>query len=488
MKLSTKSKFFVTLAILTAICAAFLWKSFLPNHAPNNPLLLNDVSRLNQTRVSEIHRVKSEEELINAVRRARELGMKVSISGKKHSQGGHAFYTASLHLDMTQLNQVLSLDEKEKTIRVQSGATWKQIQDHINPYGLAVKVMQSSNIFTIGGSLSANAHGRDPRFGPIIETVRSFRLLKPDGSIVKVSRTENEELFRLAIGGFGLFGVILDVELELTENKIYEKRTTLMDYKDYPEHFQRDIKDKSDVGLHFGRLSIDPDSLLRDAYAVTYTETDETPDGIHDLIDEQNIRRDKFFFGLSRRWNWAKGFRWRSQKDWIDNPDQTKIVARNNAMRPPVAFLTYDSEDATDILQEYFIPVGQFVHFIDELREIVKDNEINLLSVTIRYVPKNEEAFLSYTRSDSFAVVLYINHGLSKQAIDNARQWTQQLVDTAHAHDGTYFLIYQLYPTQQQIRTAYPQFDQFLQRKQSFDENELFMNKFYEHYANPAPD
>lgn len=51
-------------------------------------------------------------------------------------------------------------------IRVQSGATWAQIQDYINPYGLSIRVMQSSNIFTIGGSLSSNVHGRDLRHGP----------------------------------------------------------------------------------------------------------------------------------------------------------------------------------------------------------------------------------------------------------------------------------------------------------------------------------
>lgn len=58
--------------------------------------------------------------------------------------------------------------------------------------------MQSQNIFTIGGSLSANAHGRDIRYGSLIDTVRSFRLLKADGEIVTVK--PDDDLFSAVIG------------------------------------------------------------------------------------------------------------------------------------------------------------------------------------------------------------------------------------------------------------------------------------------------
>ena len=470
----------VFLAIISgAIATPFLL--LLP--ADQDPLVLDDVSRLNQTRVGEIARLQTDGELKQAIGRARQLGMKVSIAGKKHSQGGHAFYGGSLHLDMTKLNKVVAFDATAKTIRVQSGVTWKQIQDYVNPYGLSVAVMQSSNIFTVGGSLSANAHGRDPRYGPIIETVRSFRLLKADGQVVNVSRTENKELFAMVIGGFGLFGVILDAELELTENSVYEKRTVLMDYKEYPTYFEKQVKGKSTVGIHFARLSIDPDSLLRAGYAVTYTETNERPDGIFRLAEESHIRRDKFFFGLSRNQDWAKGIRWYSQQNWVDIPGDVEIIARNNVMRPPIQFLAYDSDHDTDILQEYFIPVAQYVAFVDKLRAIVEDEEVNLLSVTMRYVPENNEAFLTYAKSDCFAIVLYINQERSAEAMQDAARWTQRLVDAAHQCKGTFYLVYQRYPSPQQVRAVYPRFDAFVEGKRFHDKQELFMNRFYDHYA-----
>src|SRR6202049_2431415 len=87
-----------------------------------------------------------------------------------------------------------------------------------------------------------NAHGRDPRYGTIIQTVRGFRLMKADGSIVQVSRAENPELFSLAIGGYGLFGVILDVDLELTDDDVYQKEHVALGYKEYPAYFAKNVK------------------------------------------------------------------------------------------------------------------------------------------------------------------------------------------------------------------------------------------------------
>src|SRR6185436_2817605 len=99
--------------------------------------------------------------------------------------------------------------------------TWHDIQNFLYP-NFAVKAMQSRDIFTLGGSISVNAHGMDHKAGSVGSTIRSLRVMLPDGSIVGASRTENPELFNLVVGGYGLFGVILDVDLEVTENVIYE--------------------------------------------------------------------------------------------------------------------------------------------------------------------------------------------------------------------------------------------------------------------------
>jgi len=204
--------------------------------------IVNDVSRLNPVRVRQVYEVQEIEQIRSLLARAGKEHLKVSIAGKRHSQGQQTAHEDGLVVDMTHFNKVLHLDRQNKVITAQSGATWEEIQNYANPYGLAVEVQQASNIFTLGGSMSVNAHGRDPRYGPIIQSIRGFRLMKADGSVVQVSRTENPELFSLAIGGYGLFGVILDVDLELTDDDVYQKEHVAMNYKEYPAYFAKNVK------------------------------------------------------------------------------------------------------------------------------------------------------------------------------------------------------------------------------------------------------
>jgi decaprenylphospho-beta-D-ribofuranose 2-oxidase len=227
---------------------------------------------------------------------------------------------------MKHYNKVLSLHKEKKIIRVQSGATWEDIQNYLNPYHLAVSVMQSSNIFTVGGSLSANVHGRDPHYGPLIETVESFRLLTANGEILNVSRTENSELFRLVIGGFGLFGVILDVDLKVTDNLVYQVKTTPIHYQQFSRYFQKQVLSQP-VDLVNGRLSVAPDNFLKEIYMTTYHKTNKHPSGdILPLQQEQNVGRNKFLIGLARDYDWGKAFFWNMQKEFSPNNQLISII------------------------------------------------------------------------------------------------------------------------------------------------------------------
>ena len=455
-------------------------------------VLINDISRLNPTYVKQIIPANSLKSLQKAVRLASEKNLKISISGKRHSQGGHAFYDGAVVLDMTHFNQIIDLDVENKIITVQSGTSWEQIQEYINPYNLSVKSMQSSNIFTVGGSMSSNIHGRDARNSLIVKTIQDFRLLLPTGEIVNVSRKENIELFKLVIGGYGLFGVILDITLNLTDNHILQKEAHIIDYTEFPAFFENFIVNDPNVELFIARPSIAPSSLLRETVVTIWKRTNiQKPqdDKIFDLQSEKKVWRDKFFFSWSRRTGLGKEIRWYLQKRLVAQINKTDYITRNNAMRPPTAplkFLDYKSDKDTDIIQEYFIPVDKFADFIDGVRLIVEQNKVNLLGVTIRYVEKNNETFLSYGKKKAFSVVVYSNQELSPSGVQKAKTMTIKLVDLAINNGGIYYLTYQLFPTQKQIRLAYPKIDQFFEKKLRYDNQELFMNKFYKHYAYPS--
>src|SRR6185312_6630176 len=209
---------------------------------------VNDASCLNKTPVYGIIKVKNVEQIREALKFARDNHLTISIAGQRHSMGGQTFTPNGIVLDMRHFNQ-LRLDTPGNTLNAQTGATWQQIQYFLDPQGFAVKAMQSINIFTVGGSMSVNAHGIAHRPGPLASTVRSFRIMLADGEIKNASPEENPELFRSALGGYGLFGVLLDVDLQVVKNEVYERNTKYMGYKDVAGFYEREITNNDDFGF-----------------------------------------------------------------------------------------------------------------------------------------------------------------------------------------------------------------------------------------------
>jgi decaprenylphospho-beta-D-ribofuranose 2-oxidase len=477
----------VLLILLTITFAFVVWYSSLQKVTLDSSFFA-DIARLYPTQVREIKKETKVEDLIAVLADAKDKGLKISIAGSQHSQGGHTYYDDAIVLDMKEFDAILETDEVNKTIRVESGATWKDIQEHLQPLGLAIKVMQSSYVFTVGGSLSANAHGRDLDMSSIIETVDSFRLLSADGTIRNVSRTENRDLFGLVIGGYGLFGIILDVTLKVTDDVLYERKTFDIDYTKFVEYFETYIKSDESAQMMLIRPSVDitaPD-FMQTLTVSTWHTTSHTDPSLFTLGREENVLRDTFLFDLSRRFDWAKSLRWKLQKAVVEEGG-ANYVSRNNAMRPPVApldFLEYHAKNRTDIIQEYYIPIEHFASFMEVFRNIILQDEINIISSTIRYVKANNEAAWSYAPTqDVLAIIVMSNIALDKASVEKAAESTRKIVDEAIRLEGRYYLTYQLFPSGDQLRAAYPTTDLVFSAKLIHDPNELFMSMFYEQYA-----
>jgi len=458
-----------------------------------DPMLAADVARIAPARVAAVAAARDVEQLQAVLRDARQRGLKVSVAGSRHSQGGHTYTAGGVVLSMRTFNRVLAIDTITPAITVQSGATWDEVQRALAPHRLALKVMQSSNIFTVGGTLSANAHGRDVDVMQVVEVVQRFRLLLADGSVVEVSRTQHPELFGLVIGGYGMYGVILDVTLRVTRDELYEQNAVAMDYAAFPAYFAQHVAADSDVALLLVRPSIDPspDAFLRELVVVTWRRAQPGADASFALTEEAHVWRDRFFLELSRRYDWAKRWRWSLQKQIELGAGEHRVVSRNNAMRPPLApleLLQYHSRRNTDIIQEYYVPVENFVPFMDRFREILLTGKMNVISSTVRYVAPNVTPVLAYApKRPAFAIIQMSNVGLSAAAQARARDVTRQLVDAAIDLGGTYYLTYQLYPTAAQLHRAYPNARRAFDRKRFYDPTELFSSQFYEAYGH-TPD
>src|SRR5690606_20576325 len=132
-------------------------------------------------------------------------------------------------------------------------------------------------------------------------------------------------------------------------------------------------------------------------------ENQETLTNYSKLKKDTLAAPQKFMLGLSRYSDWGKNLLWELQNKLYVGQDGNYIT-RNNAMRGDSKFMEYDNPTKTEILQEYFVPVDEFIPYLDDLRTVLETEELNLLNITVRYVNKDEEAVLSYAKEDMFAL------------------------------------------------------------------------------------
>lgn len=454
----------------------------------NEQTTLNDFSRLNKTIIHHIATPKSYDELQDLLSYANTHNLKISIAGSKHSQGGHAFCSNAIVVDIKHLSNILRFDPDTKLITVQAGITWQQVQEYLNLYNCAVKIMQFANLFTVGGSLSVNCNGIDPHYGPLIESVRSIKIMTADGSLVIASRTENTELFRLAIGGLGLFGIIVEATLEVVENDFYKQETHYLSLTEYVDHLRKMPSD-STIGFHYAflKLTLCSKRMFSNVAAFNFKKIDTAQLTARQKKRYRKLHREKLInLHKIQTLLWTKS-KFIKAIHWIPESSKNgRIISRNNIMRPPASHLYVEMPGSTNLLQEYFVPVDGLIHFINSLESITKELNINLLHVAMRYIPKNTESFLSYASTDRVGIVIFFNQPLNAEGNHATKIWTQHLINIAVSVGGTYYLPIQLHADNEQIQAAYPTIHQFFVFKRQYDPTELFMNCFYQKYNYPT--
>ncbi|OQP64156.1 hypothetical protein A3860_22385 [Niastella vici] len=443
----------------------------------------NDASHLNETAIGTLVKVPENvdeaiTQIAQLIKQASLQGKKISIAGAQHSMGGHTIYPNGIVLDMKSFHY-MKYDSISNTLLVGSGALWSEIIPYLDKYNRSVAVMQSNNSFSVGGSISVNCHGWQPNSPPIASTVASFRLIRANGEIVTCSRNENRELFSLVLGGYGLFGVILDVKLHVVENKMYKTQQYVIKSCDYIREYNRLATGKTDLGMVYGRININPSHFMEEAIIGTFLIDSKA--AFKPLGESGFTAIRRTVFRGSANSAYGKNLRWKAEK-LIAAQINGKTVSRNQLQNEGVEVYQNTDTAYTDILHEYFIPTNSVVQFIDRLKAIIPTHKVDLLNITVRNVQKDEDTYLRYANEEVFGFVMLFNQAKTPEAENEMKALTQQLVNEAIALGGTYYLPYRLHATKEQLYKAYPQAREFFLLKKKYDSAEVFSNKFYETY------
>ena len=455
---------------------------------------VNDASCLNRTDVYGVVRPSDEAELGRALAFAREHDLKVSLAGARHSMGGQTSWPGGLMIDLTAMDRIV-VDEASGTVRVGGGARWQQVLEVLHPRRLSVTGMPSIDVLSVGGTISVNAHGTDFRTGSLAGTVRSLRLMKADGSVVTLDAGHDPDLFHAVIGGYGLFGVIVEAELATVPDELYRLEQRVVPAADLPSVLDA-LRSDENNRLMSADLATAGSPLMQQAIVYTYSRFPGAADEpIPELQHEPDSPPARLLFNLARHPGPAQWLKWTAQRDLLPRVrhcDSSRnealraaeacLVSRSQAMYSDLILLRHKIPQYTDILHEYFLPPEDLVAFLRDAAEALKDSDAVLLHASVRMVHA-EPILLDYARGDRYSVVLYLSQEVSAEGNRDMAVLTRTLVDRALAAGGTFYLPYQQHYTRDDLARAYPRIEEFFALKRRHDPGLLFMNGFYRRFA-----
>lgn len=457
-------------------------------------VLVNDIhSQLNPTTVVRVVPVDSLESLQAAIATARNEGKSFSIAGGRHAMGAQQFGSGTVLLDTVPMKRVLDFDAEAGLLTVEAGIYWpeliaayRQAATASGPQWAIAQKQTGGDTMSIGGALAANIHGRGLSMRPIIADVESFVLVDPEGIVRECSRRENSELFRLVIGGYGLFGVVYSVTLRLTPLQKLQRRVRVIDIEELMPAFEQRIQG----GFLYGdfQYSIDdssPNYLTRGVFSCYGPVAPETPipqdqreltvDDWRRLILYAHANKPQAFKEYVAHYLATDG-----QIYWSDlhqlgyyEENYHRLLDHHLGSEAP----------ATEVISEIYMPRESLATFMHEVAEDFRQNKTEVVYGTIRLVERDEESFLAWAREDFACIIFNLHVSHSPEGKEHAAASFRRLIDRAIQYGGSYYLTYHKHATRAQVEQCYPQLPEFLRLKRHYDPAERIQSDWYRHYV-----
>jgi FAD/FMN-containing dehydrogenase len=475
---------FIRTAALSALAPRILAEA-------EKEIWVNDVhSQLNRTRVRELLKPRTRDELAVIVHSAVRKNLPISVSGCRHSMGGQQFATDSICIDTRSLDRVISFDQKRGLIEAEAGIQWpKLIRTYLDAqaskakqWGIAQK-QTGADTFTLGGSLSSNVHGRGLAMKPLISDAESFTLLNADGKSIRCSRDEKNELFRLAIGGYGLFGLISSVTLRLVPRQKLRRVVEIIHAADLAKRFEERIARRFLYGdFQFSVDEKSPEFLQRGVFSC-YEPVDE-----HEpVVAEKDLREDDWL-DLLRLAYTDRGKAFQCYSDYyLSTNGQTYWSDTNqlSAYLPNYTQKVHEQiggDESSPIVTETYDPRADLADFLAQAGELFRSNRTIVIYGTVRLIEKDDESFLAWAKEPYACIAFNLLTLHTPAGIEASARSFRGLIDLGIARGGSYYLTYHKFAEPEQIMPCYPQFKQFLGLKTKYDPCERFQSDWYRYY------
>jgi len=161
-----------------------------------------------------IVQVQDGDDVVAALRMARERGLPLAVRGGGHNVAGTAICEGGVVIDFSGMRRV-SVDLERRVARVQPGALWGDCDAATQPHGLVIPGGIVTHTGVAGLTLGGGIGWAMRQYGLTSDNLRSAHMVLADGSRVQTGVNEEAELFWGIRGGGGNFGILTEFEFDL---------------------------------------------------------------------------------------------------------------------------------------------------------------------------------------------------------------------------------------------------------------------------------
>ncbi|WP_370486009.1 D-arabinono-1,4-lactone oxidase [Mycobacterium sp. pUA109] len=401
-------------------------------------------------------------ELQDAVHSATERGLRVKPIG-----AGHSFTaigaTDGIQLRLDRLTGIVDADRDSGLVTVRAGTRLRALNEALWQRGLAMTNLGDVDVQTISGAVSTGTHGTGARLGGIATQIRALDLVLADGTLLHCSAQQNPDVFAAARVGLGALGVIAAVTLQC------EPAYTLSAVE-APESFDAvlaDLDANIDNNDHFEFY------WFPHTRRVLTKRNNRVPPGtglrpvgrLRHYVDDE-LLSNKVFDGIQRvttRWPGlipranALSAHALSARDYIDRSYRVFASVRSVRFRE----------------MEYAVPRAAVAQVLSEIEAYLRrSGELIAFPVEVRFAAADDIWLSTANERDSAYIAVHQYHRRDHRSYFDAVEAIARSVD-GRPHWGKMH-----HRSAEDLRPAYPHFDQFVAVRDQLDPARVFGNEY----------
>jgi FAD/FMN-containing dehydrogenase len=212
------------------------------------------------------------DEVVAAVKRARDEGLRVAVRGGGHSIAGLSAIEGGMLIDLARMNGV-EVDVEHKLAKVGGGALLKDLDGATQPHGLATPVGVVSDTGVAGVTLGGGYGWLRRKYGLSSDNLVEAEVVTADGSVLRAAADDNPDLYWAIRGGGGNFGIVTSFTFKLHD--VGPEVAFAATF--YP------IEEAAEVMRRWrSYVEAAPDEVTSTCVTITFPANPELPEAIHD--------------------------------------------------------------------------------------------------------------------------------------------------------------------------------------------------------------